>query len=76
MTTFNVPDSSKMLIETFCVAQTRIGESEWDADRKDEHINRLQRLIDAVEGREYLTTGPGAPITSAEEEYFRNLGGM
>jgi len=35
-----------MLRETLCVAQSRIGNSAFDANRKEEHINRLQRLID------------------------------
>lgn len=36
----------KMLRETLCVAQSRIGNSPLDENRKREHINRLQRLID------------------------------
>ena len=39
-----VPDSPKMLCETLCVAQARIG-SHPDL-RNDEHIARLGRLID------------------------------
>lgn len=41
-----VPDTPKMLRETLCVAQARIGNSPYDESRKQEHINRLQRLID------------------------------
>lgn len=44
MTDLTVPDSVKMLRETFCVAQTRIGQS--DDPRAPEHVDRLQRLID------------------------------
>lgn len=45
MAELNVPDTPKMLRETFCVAQTRIGASDLDEARKDEHIARLGRLI-------------------------------
>lgn len=41
-----VPDGPKMLRETLCVAQSRIGNSPYDEGRKREHIARLQRLID------------------------------
>jgi hypothetical protein len=42
-----VPDSPKMLRETLCVAQTEIGASPWaELDLKQEHIARLQRLVD------------------------------
>ena len=41
-----IPDSPKMLCETLCVAQARIGNSSYDEGRKREHIDRLQRLID------------------------------
>lgn len=41
-----IPDGPKMLRETLCVAQARIGNSPLDAGRKHEHIDRLQRLID------------------------------
>lgn len=40
-----VPDSPKMLRETLCVAQARIGNSPLDADRREEHMSRLGRLI-------------------------------
>jgi hypothetical protein len=46
LTAYIVPDSPKMLRETLCVAQSRIGNSPLDEDRKMEHIARLQRLID------------------------------
>lgn len=46
MTTLKVPDGPKMLRETLCVAQSRIGNSPLDAGRRMEHIYRLQRLID------------------------------
>lgn len=44
-----VPDGPKMLRETLCVAQARIGNSPYDEGRKREHIDRLQRLIDECE---------------------------
>lgn len=42
---YEIADGPKMLRETLCVAQTRIGNSDLDQDRKREHIDRLQRLI-------------------------------
>lgn len=48
-TTLSVPDSPKMIIETLCVAQTRIGDYGMDLDRKAAHIELLQRLIEAAE---------------------------
>lgn len=42
-------DSPKLIIETLCVAQSRIGAHPADEDRKHEHIDRLQRLINAQE---------------------------
>lgn len=48
MTTLNVPDSPKMLRETLCVAQTEVGLRTLDPARRDEHLARLQRLIDAA----------------------------
>ncbi len=44
MADLSVPDSVKMLRETFCVAQTLVGLS-GDA-RAQEHVDRLQRLVD------------------------------
>lgn len=49
MTSYEVPDSPKMLRETLCVAQTRIGNSPLDEGRKREHLDRLQRLADACD---------------------------
>ena len=49
LTAYIVPDGPKMLRETLCVAQARIGNSPYDEDRKREHIDRLQRLIDECE---------------------------
>lgn len=46
MTSYEIPDGPKMLRETLCVAQVRIGESGLDAGRVREHVERLQRLID------------------------------
>ncbi|PRX91960.1 hypothetical protein [Allonocardiopsis opalescens] len=40
-----VSDSPKMIRETLCVAQTRIGNSPLDPDRRREHVERLGRLI-------------------------------
>lgn len=45
MIRLDVPDGPKMLRETLCVAQARIGDSPYDEGRKLEHIYRLQRLI-------------------------------
>lgn len=42
---YNIPDGPKMLRETLCVAQGRIGNSPLDEGRKKEHIDRLSRLI-------------------------------
>lgn len=39
-------DSLKMLRETFCVAQTRVNQTLEGRDRRQEHSDRLQRLID------------------------------
>ena len=49
LTAYVVPDSPKMLCETLCVAQARIGNSPLDESRKQGHIDRLQRLIDECE---------------------------
>ena len=38
----------KMLRETLCVAQTRIGLHE-TSTRRDEHVQRIQRLIDEID---------------------------
>ena len=46
MTSYEVPDGPKMLRETLCVAQGRIGNAGLDDGRRREHIARLQRLID------------------------------
>lgn len=43
-TAYVVPDGPKMLRETLCVAQTRIGLS--GDPRAREHVDRLQRLVD------------------------------
>ena len=48
-TSYEVPDGPKMLRETLCVAQARIGNSPLDEGRRREHIERLQRLIDACD---------------------------
>lgn len=46
LTALIVPDSPKMLRETLCVAQSRVGNSPLDEARKAEHIARLGRLIE------------------------------
>lgn len=51
---YAVPDSPKMLRETLCVAQGRIGQSPLDAGRRDEHVQRLQRLIDECDRKRPL----------------------
>lgn len=54
--TLRVPDSIKMLRETFSVAQNRINNSPFDEARKREHSDRLQRLIEECERQR--PTGP------------------
>lgn len=49
MTAYEIPDGPKMLRETLCVAQTLIGNSNVNADRRTEHVNRLQQLIMACD---------------------------
>jgi hypothetical protein len=46
---YEIHDGPKMLRETLCVAQTRIGNADLDQDRKWEHIERLGRLINACD---------------------------
>jgi hypothetical protein len=53
---YAVEDTPKMLRETLCVAQTRVGNSSLDNNRKHEHIERLQRLIDACDVMRPLNT--------------------
>ena len=48
-TVIQVSDGPKMLRETLCVAQSRIGNSDLDLGRRREHLDRLQRLIDACD---------------------------
>ena len=52
-TSYEIPDGPKMLRETLCVAQTAVGSAPWNA-RQQEHIDRLQRLIDACDGHRPL----------------------
>lgn len=54
LTAYHVPDEPKMLRETLCVAQTRIGDSLLDVERIIEHVDRLQRLIDACDAHRPL----------------------
>jgi hypothetical protein len=42
--------SPKMLIETLCIAQSRIADSKLDEHRKEADIDRLQFLINGLEG--------------------------
>ena len=44
-TNLEVSDSPKMIRETLCVAQSAVGRFS-GPDRRREHIERLQRLID------------------------------
>jgi hypothetical protein len=53
-TNYEVSDSPKMLRETLCVAQARIGNSDLDQGRKHEHLDRLQRLIKACDSHRPL----------------------
>jgi hypothetical protein len=46
---YEVHDGPKMLRETLCVAQCRIANSGLDSGRKREHLDRLQRLVDACD---------------------------
>ena len=46
MTTYEVPDGPKMLRETLCLAATEIGNAPRNEDRKQQHLDRLQRLLD------------------------------
>lgn len=46
MTYLNAPDSVKMLRETLCAAQGVVGRHVSGTDRRDEHMARIQRLID------------------------------
>lgn len=52
--TYTVPDGPKMLRETLCVAQARIGNSPLDHGRRDEHMDRLQRLLDECDRKRPL----------------------
>lgn len=54
---YHIADSPKMLRETLCVAQSRIGNSGMDEGRKKEHIDRLQRLIDECDRHRPLGIG-------------------
>lgn len=55
-TSYEIPDGPKMLRETLCAAQSLIGNSNLNADRRTEHVNRLQRLI--VECDRHRPVGP------------------
>lgn len=44
-------DTPKMIVETLCVAQSAIAAVDFYVDRRAEHIDRLQRLIDSHEPR-------------------------
>ncbi|MDM8084728.1 hypothetical protein QUV83_08135 [Cellulomonas cellasea] len=46
VTTLTAPDDPKMLRETLCVAAAAVARATGTGDRDDEHITRLQRLID------------------------------
>lgn len=52
----HVPDSLKMIRETLCVAQTHVNLHVADTDRRQEHSDRLQRLIDDIDRQR-----PGGP---------------
>ena len=57
-TRYVVSDSPKMLRETLCTAQARIGNSPYDEHRKREHIDRLQRLINECDRHRPLRADP------------------
>ena len=52
-----IPDGPKMLRETLCVAQSRIGNSWLDVGRRPEHVARIQRLIDECDRHRPLGIG-------------------
>jgi hypothetical protein len=54
-TSYEVPDGPKMLRETLCVAQAMVGNFDISG-RRHEHVDRLQRLIDACD--EHRPLGP------------------
>ena len=41
--------AAKMMIETLCIAQSRVGNSALDKHRQTADVHRLQRLIDEIE---------------------------
>lgn len=49
-------DTIKMLRETLCVAQARIGNSPLYTDRRDEHVRRIARLIASCDEQRPLGT--------------------
>lgn len=49
-----VTDSPKMLRETLIVAQAAIGTSLLGSERKEVHMNRLQRMIDECDRKRPL----------------------
>ena len=51
VTTYVVTDGPKMLRETLCAAQVAIGDTYHTDPRIHEHMDRLQRLIDALPER-------------------------
>jgi hypothetical protein len=54
VTSYEIPDGPKMLRETLCVAAAMISDSPWGEDRKLEHLDRLQRLINACDRHRLL----------------------
>jgi RecJ-like exonuclease len=41
--------AAKSMIETLCIAQSRIGNSRWDKHRQESDINALQSLINQIQ---------------------------
>jgi len=48
-TVLHLDDTLKMLRETFCVAQTALGQGGNGGSRREEHIERLGRVIDEID---------------------------
>jgi hypothetical protein len=51
---YNIDDDPKMLRETLAVAQSEIANSLYNKSRQQEHIKRLQRLINECDRKRPL----------------------
>jgi hypothetical protein len=52
--TYTVPDDPKMLRETLCAAQGVVNRHIPDTDRRQQHSDRLQRLLDECDRKRPL----------------------